>query len=247
MQTKLHFSRFEFKYVLPPALRDEIERELGHFCQLDPYVEGKPHKRYMVRSLYYDDPQFTAYYDKINGAMHREKFRVRTYTGDPQERCATFLEVKGRHNALVFKHRVEFSEGERSAFETGEKMKPEVVLGRGQPGKVVDEFRFQTLRRRLRPVMLIDYQRRPYVSKYDAEFRLTFDESLQGLHTQSLYPTGRENPKRLLGGRTVMEVKFRHHLPSWFHRIIQAYELKRVSISKVCTGIEAWKLTPNLS
>jgi hypothetical protein len=53
--------------------------------------------------------------------------------------------------------------------------------------------------------------------------------------------------RALVPGYTVMEVKFRYHMPSWFHRIIQAFELRRVSISKICTGTQALglQLDPN--
>ena len=39
-----------------------------------------------------------------------------------------------------------------------------------------------------------------------------------------------------------MEVKFRYHIPSWFHRIIQSYELRRVSISKICAAMETLEM-----
>ena len=42
----------------------------------------------------------------------------------------------------------------------------------------------------------------------------------------------------VITGFTVMEVKFRRHIPSWFHRLIQAYELRRVSMSKICKAME---------
>ncbi len=105
MLTKLHFSRFEFKYVLAPALREEIERELSHFLTLDPFVGRQSGRKYFVRSLYFDDPVWTHYYEKTDGMLHRKKYRLRTYTDNPRQRCAVFLEIKGRHDALVFKHR----------------------------------------------------------------------------------------------------------------------------------------------
>jgi hypothetical protein len=43
----------------------------------------------------------------------------------------------------------------------------------------------------------------------------------------------------MIAGYTVLEVKFRHHMPSWFHQVIQAHELRRISISKIVTGMEA--------
>ena len=110
MSLKLHFSRFEVKYVLSNRLRDEIESELQFFLTLDPYVKEQPGKKYFVRSLYFDDPSWSHYYEKTDGMLHREKYRLRTYTDDPKLRCATFLEMKGRHDALVFKHRAPLGE-----------------------------------------------------------------------------------------------------------------------------------------
>ncbi len=238
MQTKLHFARFEFKYVLRADLRKEIESELGYFLQLDPYVAGKPDKKYTVRSLYFDDPALTHYYDKTEGMLHRAKFRLRTYSRDPAENCATFLEIKGRHNALVFKHRVPLVHGKRGEFAPGEQGVAKSIMERADKGPVLTRFEFEHARKQLRPVMLIDYERRPYVSKYDAEFRLTLDEKLQGTSTKSLYPQPWDSSRSILLGYSVMEVKFRYHMPSWFHRIIQSYGLRRVSVSKVCHGME---------
>jgi len=35
-----------------------------------------------------------------------------------------------------------------------------------------------------------------------------------------------------------LEVKFFRRIPPWFHRIIQAYDLRRLSISKFARGME---------
>jgi len=113
-KTKLHFARFEFKYILPLELRDEVERELRFFLEFDPFVKAAPHHQYFVRSLYYDDPDFTCFHDKHDGLHTRWKFRVRTYTDNPGDGTPYFLEIKGRYNNLVFKHRapVEAKPGE---------------------------------------------------------------------------------------------------------------------------------------
>ncbi len=55
MKHELHFSRFEFKYVLPLEQRHELESELGYFMALDPHVSKRRHQKYFVRSLYFDD------------------------------------------------------------------------------------------------------------------------------------------------------------------------------------------------
>jgi len=105
VNSPLHFARFEFKYVLRAQKRREVESDLLYFLEYDPFVENRDNHRYFVRSLYFDDPNFTAFHDKIDGLHSRSKFRLRTYTFDSKETAPIFLEIKGRHNNLVFKHR----------------------------------------------------------------------------------------------------------------------------------------------
>lgn len=246
MLARLHFLRFEFKYLLRADVRRDVERELSHFMQLDPFVGDRPERKYFVRSLYFDSPEHAAYFEKIDGMVHRGKFRVRTYSRDASTPAATFLELKGRHDALVFKHRAELLRAAGACFAAGQRVTGDEVLARTQEGTVLDRFRFEHERRRLQAQMLIDYDRRPYVSKYDAEFRLTFDDNLRATRTASLYPAPAETSRLVLPGYTIMEVKFRYHVPSWFHRILQSYDLRRQSLSKVCKGMETWRLHPHM-
>ncbi|MDD3813703.1 MAG: polyphosphate polymerase domain-containing protein [Desulfocapsaceae bacterium] len=242
--TKLHFSRFEFKYVLPQDLRQELERELKYFLEFDPYVLTQPKHQYFVRSLYFDDPFNTCFRDKVDGLHTRSKFRVRTYTDDPSDGTPQFMEIKGRYNNLVLKNRTPLDSHNGIKYESGDLLVSTLLRIMSQ-GDVRRKFEYDLYRKRLRPVALVDYVRRPYVSRFDPEFRLTFDSELRGTMTRSLFPgTGSSQPRRLLPGYTVMEVKFRRHIPSWFHHLIQAYELRRVSVSKIChamvsLGIEA--------
>lgn len=242
---KLHFFRFEFKYVFNKRLRDEVERELQYFMELDPFVKDKPDYRYFVRSLYFDDPFFSAYYDKIDGLHTRSKFRLRTYTKNIGSPVPLFFEIKGRYNNLVFKHRVLCNLNEQHTSMGGMRLaqKMACIL---DPTPIAEQFRYEFYRKRLEPVVLVDYWRRPYVSKYNPEFRLTFDEALRATATSRLFPPALPPGRSIGPGFTIMEVKFRYHIPSWFHRIIQHFELQRVSISKVCKGIEACGLAKNL-
>jgi len=235
-QARLHFSRFEFKYVLSAAQREDVEAELQHFVELDPYVARQPDHLYFVRSLYFDDKELTAFHDKIDGMLTRRKFRVRTYTDTIDSDAPWFLEIKGRHNNLVLKHRTPV-EGEFDRLAHGDDLS-RLLLRHAVTSPVRNEFEFQLFRRQIAPIVLVDYQRRPYISKFDPEFRLTFDAELTAARTDTLFPGPATTRRLALPGYTVMEVKFRHHVPSWFHRILQAYELTRRSISKICTATE---------
>jgi len=223
--------------VLPQALRAEVESELLNFLQLDPHVRRQDGSNYFVRSLYFDDPLLSAFQDKVDGVHTRSKFRVRTYSSDPAERTPWFLEIKGRFDNLVLKHRVPLLEADGGVPDPGEEDLTAQVLRCAPEGPVRTRFEFQLHRRRIRPYALIDYCRRPYVSKYDPGFRLTFDSELSACASEVLFPA-HAAPRRIVPGYTVLEVKFSHRIPSWFHRVVQFYELRRRSFSKICHGTE---------
>ena len=237
-KSPLHFARFEFKYVLPESKRRAIEAEMNYFVQLDPFVADYPGKEYCVRSLYYDDPAYSCFYDKIDGICTRSKFRIRTYPNESSKSSPIFLEIKGRHNNLVFKHRTLISQRNFDKFDLSGKRLSEAVILNADDSHVKEQFKYEWIKKRLYPIALIDYLRRPYVSKFNPDFRVTFDRALRATETDCLFPDGRSRSMEVVAGYTVLEVKFMNHLPAWFHRLIQVYELKRVSISKICSGME---------
>lgn len=230
----LHFSRFEFKYVLDGARRAAVEAELRLYVDLDPHVRHLPEQVYFVRSLYFDDAALTAYHQKLDGRLARAKFRVRTYGREPGA-APRFLESKGRHDQQVFKHRAPIAAA-ADPLAGGDALVAD-LLEHTAPGRVRDEFACQVFRRKLRPIALVDYMRRPYVGRSDPDFRLTFDSDLAATATATLFPTP-ARPVPLLRGYTVMEVKFRRHVPAWFVRLLQTWQLRRVSLSKICTACE---------
>jgi hypothetical protein len=246
MQTELHFLRYEFKYVLPKDRRMELEGELGYFMALDPFVNTLKGNRYFVRSLYFDDNAHTNYYEKIDGVMERRKYRIRTYTDDESEDCSVFLEVKGRHNALAFKHRVQLPREIIPGIADGREALLEKLAGCVGSDDVFQRFYFDSYRMGLWPKVLVDYYRRPYISRYSPDFRVTFDDSLQSTRTDRLFGRTTDRRRDFLPGYTVVEIKFRRRIPSWFHRLIQHFELYRYSVSKCCHGMESLGIVENL-
>jgi len=238
-----NFLRYEFKYILHDDLKRAVESELSHFMQLDPFVERFDDKKYLVRSLYFDDPFYTFYYEKTDGLMHRQKFRIRTYSLNYDENIPIMLELKGRYNNFVYKNRTEIAHNTQIATDAF-KLTDNII--KKHDNNVLNQFTYDRFKKHIKPVMLIDYQRRAYQSKYDYEFRITFDGQLYGTHTQELFPKDNVKKRKLIDGYTIMEVKFRKHVPPWFHRIMIKYQLNRVSISKYCTGMEATNLIQNL-
>jgi len=233
------FGRFEFKYIIPAQISALLEQELRDFMEIDPYCQARPDRSYLVRSLYFDSPDYDCYYEKTDGLLDREKFRLRTYDEPGSSPC--YLELKGRQNHFTYKHRSSLDTHLRALIETGRWS----ALASTSGLAVVDRFAATACRRNLAPRVVVEYRRRPYVSRRDFRFRVTFDRELRGLASTRLEgPPARA--ARVLPGHTVLEIKFEQAVPAWFQRLIAAYELRRVSISKYCRAAEALTLVRNL-
>ena len=82
-------ARHELKYYINPAELEALRRRLERVMRLDSHCRGG--RAYNVRSLYFDDAFDSAYYDKIDGVMARDKYRLRVYNHSDE---VIFLERK---------------------------------------------------------------------------------------------------------------------------------------------------------
>ena len=86
--------------------------------------------------------------------------------------------------------------------------------------------------------MLIDYFRKPFINKTGLYFRLTFDSNLKACSTDNIFDK-KNIWKSCIAGYDILELKFDWTIPLWFHKIIQSFELKRLSVSKFVLACEA--------
>lgn len=99
------YSRFELKYLISEAQRQELAVLLENYMQPDP--QGDEMGRYNITSLYYDTPDYQAYWDKIEGHKFRRKVRVRVYGRQTiTEQTPCFAEIKQRINKTLQKKRI---------------------------------------------------------------------------------------------------------------------------------------------
>ena len=93
-------------------------------------------------------------------------------------------------------------------------------------------------KKKLKPKILIDYERVPFINKHGLYFRLTFDHNLSCIKLNNkLNNNVLDKRIECKSGFTILEVKFERSIPLWFHRIIQSYNLRRQSISKFVLGM----------
>ncbi len=231
------FSRFEFKYVIKKKISESIKHEVKHFMKQDNFTEINDF--YLVRSLYFDNSFFSHFHEKIDGIKNRHKFRIRTYAKSEENNVPIYLEVKGRNNLRTFKNRTKVNSSDHSLFY---KKKNLLDLKKKYfKNELVHNFIYDVYRKNISPKVLIDYKRLPLVSKNGLYFRLTFDSELRACVAENIFENKR-NWKLCIPGYDILEVKFDFTIPPWFHRIIQNYQLKRLSVSKFVLGLEATNL-----
>jgi hypothetical protein len=240
-----YFSRYEFKYLLNAEACRHIESEVSHFMRYDGHVHPELKNRYYVTSLYFDNPSSSHYYEKIDGLRIRTKFRIRTYAPKFEEGLPTYLELKGRHIDRVFKHRIAIRFEHLPLFlEPEESFK---LLDLYPDNWLIQRFVYEIARKNIAPVVVVEYLRRPYTCDFDLNFRATFDSKLKAARSKTLFLSEKENWISSAAGYTILEIKLHRRIPKWFHKILQANNLKRLSISKFCNGMETCNIATNLS
>lgn len=227
---KLHFRRFEFKYLMPSSLADQILPDLAGHMVIDEFVGKSDH--YIVNSLYFDSPERHCYYEKLDGIKNRSKYRLRSYGEEFNfDGQRTFFEIKRKCDAVVIKDRIVTNRALFAALGF-KKLLKDYPEHRDFIEELVYDFRVL----RLQPIIFVQYKRKPYFSRYDKNFRITFDYDLQACKVNSI-DSKPDFFSNVIPRLAVMEVKFNGVLPDWFSSILRAHNLSRRSFSKYCISL----------
>lgn len=227
--------RLEYKYLVRNSRLDEVRAEILPYMRPDAYGEGGGRSEYTVRSMYYDTPAFDCYLEKIDGVENRQKYRIRGY-GEPNEKSIVVLEIKMKRGNLISKHRAPLLHTELRAFMNAPDIERQIVPMPGFPAAhdCARRFMFHYFRCRLRPAVLVVYDREAYFGRFDQTLRITFDKRVRGGLSHSLADLYHEHDLTLpMPHHFVLEVKFfRGALPIWVSNLIQKYSMQRMAVSK---------------
>ncbi len=237
------FFRYEFKYVISNNLRESIKRDISFFMKIDKNALEKEGGKYFVRSLYFEDYQNTNFYEKIDGVRKRKKYRLRTYKKVLDKDSLIFLEQKSRFENHVTKYRKKISIKDLNLFYKNNNI---FSLLQKYDDQIMRSFLYDYTKKNIRPKVLVDYYRTPYISNFDMNFRLTIDQNIIVSRSNKLFNNNNKKINSLLD-HSILEIKFSRRIPAWFHKIIMSYNLQRISISKFVLGIKYTKLATDLS
>ncbi len=224
-------SRFELKYLLHHTEVRRLAETMAPHVRSDPH--GGADGRYRVSSLYYDSPGLRCYWEKVDGEKARRKVRIRTYGDRPE---VGFLEIKERYDQTVRKRRV------RAPLDRLlDAMDRIARSGRtDETGPVYDEVTFLVRSLRLKPCVVVTYDRAAFFDRYRSDFRITVDRAVR---CSDLAPDLRKRPIR---GRFVVpptlmivEIKFDDTLPRWLCGVLNCLDAQVRRISKYCYAVES--------
>ena len=214
-EPKLHFQRFEIKYQIPSSIIEGMIPEFLKYMEPDPYAKNLPDKAYTVASSYYDSVGLDCYYQKIAGIKTRKKLRVRFYPNFKdfkfQPDTQVFLEIKRKYNMVVIKDR--FALNHKNCYDLLKQNKINSDLKNKQ--STLNEFLWLKIYNGMLPQNMVIYQRKPFISKVDQDFRVTIDYNLRTFLSDWLSVD-----------------------KNWFQGIIQRYGLEHKPFSKYCNCLE---------
>lgn len=226
---QLHFRRLEFKYVVPTHIIDLIVPTISRYLIPDNYAKADGF--YTVNSLYFDSPNLICYQQKLDGVLARKKYRLRYYN----DKKKLFFEIKRKIGDTVYKDRIIVPQG----IELGSQIFENQRLFDDIPAsKFKAELQGDFHRLRLNPKVLISYRRRPYVSKYSRDLRITLDYDLKETKISNGSFQDLVTHRYVSSSLAVLEIKFNESLPAWVGHIIKLHDLERTSFSKYASAIE---------
>lgn len=248
----VHIERREFKYLIDEDTARRVRDAIQPFCALDEHAALSPTSRYGIDSLYFDTPGMDLFRANDREQLTRFKLRVRTYpdaaalSGQPHLTPPVFFEVKRRYHDVIVKDRGRAPADWHRLLDTpGATLPPDTPARQAAP---LNAFIIRTLTHHARPVVLVRYDREPWVSRIDDYARVTFDRRIMSQRHERLdfdVPEacwrGVDYGSGELGTRSpvVLELKFTTAVPSWLTTIVRRYDLWRRAFSKYGSAVRS--------
>ena len=214
--------RHELKYVISAGELALIRNRINHLIPLDSHVDATG--AYTIRSLYFDDLYDSCYYENENGTDPREKFRIRIYNHSTDR---ITLECKRKERGKTLKTSCPLTLEQTRMLMEG-RILPDIA---NQP-EVLRKLTLRMMTKRMRPVVIVEYERIPYVYK-NGNVRITLDINVSSSSSVECF-LDEQIPKRPIMpmGQQLLEVKFDEYLPDFIHHNLNLHSLTQTAYSK---------------
>ncbi len=220
---EIHY-RHEYKYPLTHGQILIESAKISAVAQKDAHVGEDGF--YNIRSLYFDDYDDSCYMDNENGVDNREKYRIRIYNHNAQR---ITLELKQKIRGKTSKRSCPLTLDQCRKLMKG--LIPDDIRPDQQ---VLHKLAYLMGVRLMRPVVIVDYDRVPYIYRVnDANVRVTFDSNITSVSDVGAFLDEKIYGRGVLGvGHALMEVKFDSFLPDEIYSLLQLDGLTASTFSK---------------
>ncbi|MGN0733195.1 MAG: polyphosphate polymerase domain-containing protein [Emergencia sp.] len=179
--------------------------------------------KYEIRSLYFDSPDDKALREKLDGAVTREKYRIRLYNNDSS---LIQLERKFKHCGLGFKESASLTAKQAQQIASGD-----ISWMADSPDEVIRGFYARARSEFLTAKVIVDYTREPFVFG-PGNVRVTLDYNIR----TALNCTDLLNPDcvsvPVSGSPCILEVKWDNFLPDVIRDTVQLGDRHCTAYSK---------------
>lgn len=214
--------RHELKYVVSTAQLSLLENRVKNLLSLDSHTNDS--NKYTIRSLYFDDYYDSCAKENENGTDPREKFRIRIYNHSSDR---IMLECKRKERSKTLKTSCPLTVEQTKSLMLG---KPLDNIGELPP--LLQKFTYKMLRYRYRPVVIVEYDRVPFVYK-SGNVRVTFDTNISS-STDIEHFLDEHIVKRpvMPVSTNLLEVKYDEYIPDFVYCNLQLQNLTQTAYSK---------------
>ena len=214
--------RHELKYPITDLQVRLLQNRLRGMVPLDRHAG--PEGSYSIRSLYFDDRYNRCFYENENGTDPREKFRIRIYNGSSDR---ITLECKRKERGKTLKTACPLTVEQTRLLMAG-KILPDIS---SQPS-LLQKLTLQMMTRQLRPVVIVEYRRIPYVYP-NGNVRITLDTAITSSSAVDRFLDEKIPCRPVLPtGQQLLEVKYDEYLPDFIYRSLQLDSLRQTAFSK---------------
>lgn len=214
--------RHELKYNITAAQLRLLQIRVGGLMSLDSHAG--PGNGYTVRSLYFDDYYDSCFRENENGTDPREKFRIRIYNHTPER---ITLECKRKERGKTLKTACPLTLAQTECLMAGKTL-PDI----GSQPPLLRKLTLEMLTHRLRPVVIVEYHRIPYVYP-GGNVRVTLDTDISSSSAVGRFLEERIPRRPVMPlGQQLLEVKYDEYLPDFLYRGLQLPSLQQIAFSK---------------
>lgn len=231
--------RHELKYRISEAEQAALEVRLAPLLRRDAHAKNGG---YLIRSLYFEDLWNSAYEEKDAGVLVRRKYRIRIYDCSD---AVIRLERKKKVDSFICKEDASLTREELERILRGD-----YTFLLTSPQALCREFYYECTSKLLRPRVIVDYEREPWVLE-EGTVRVTFDRNIRAaVGSWDLFDPHLPTLPVLEPGILVMEVKFTEFLPQFVRELLPPKAQEWTAVSKYvlccdktayCHGFSGWR------